>query len=32
MMELTVVQNKIDEIRGLKVMVDRDLAVMYGYI
>ncbi|MDO5664896.1 MAG: ORF6N domain-containing protein [Bacteroidia bacterium] len=29
-MELTVIQNLIYEIRGQKVMIDRDLAEMYG--
>lgn len=29
-MEKTVIQNKIYEIRGQKVMIDRDLAEMYG--
>ncbi len=30
MEQLTVIQNKIYEIRGQKVMLDRDLAQMYG--
>lgn len=30
MMELQLIQNKIYEIRGQKVMLDRDLAEMYG--
>ena len=30
MEELQVIQNKIYEIRGTKVMLDRDLAEMYG--
>lgn len=30
MSELQLIQNKIYEIRGLKVMLDRDLADMYG--
>ena len=29
-MEIAVIQNKIYEIRGQKVMIDRDLAEMYG--
>jgi hypothetical protein len=29
-MELQVIQNKIHEIRGCKVMIDRDLAELYG--
>lgn len=29
-MEITVIQNKILEIRGQKVLLDRDLAEMYG--
>lgn len=29
-MEIEVIQNKIYEIRGQKVMIDRDLAEMYG--
>lgn len=29
-MELQAIQNKIHEIRGLKVMLDFDLAEMYG--
>jgi hypothetical protein len=29
-MELQYVQNKIYLIRGLRVMIDRDLAEMYG--
>ena len=29
-MELQAIQNKIYEIRGTKVMLDRDLAEMYG--
>ena len=29
-MELTVIQNKIIEVRGQKVLLDRDLAEMYG--
>ena len=29
-MELSIIQNKIYEIRGRKVMLDRDLAEMYG--
>lgn len=29
-MEIAVIQNKIYEIRGHKVMIDRDLAEMYG--
>jgi len=29
-MELLVIQNKIYEIRGYRVMLDFDLAVMYG--
>ena len=29
-MELQAIQNKIYEIRGLKVMLDFDLAEMYG--
>jgi hypothetical protein len=29
-MELQVIQNKIYEIRGVKVMLDRDLAAIYG--
>lgn len=30
MMELQVIQSKIYQIRGQKVMLDRDLADMYG--
>lgn len=30
MSELQLIQNKIYEIRGQKVMLDRDLADMYG--
>lgn len=30
MNELQIIQNKIYEIRGQKVMLDRDLAEMYG--
>ena len=29
-MELSLIQNKIYEIRGQRVMLDRDLAEMYG--
>jgi ORF6N domain. len=29
-MELQIIQNKIYEIRGQRVMIDRDLAEMYG--
>ena len=29
-MELQTIQNKIHEIRGMKVMLDFDLAEMYG--
>jgi hypothetical protein len=29
-MEITIIQNKIIEIRGLKVLLDRDLAVIYN--
>ena len=29
-MELKIIQNRIYEIRGCKVMIDRDLAEMYG--
>lgn len=29
-MEIAVIQNKIYEIRGQEVMIDRDLAEMYG--
>ena len=29
-MELHIIQSKIHEIRGCKVMLDRDLAEMYG--
>jgi len=29
-MELTIIQNKIHELRGCKVMLDFDLAAMYG--
>ena len=28
-MELQIIQNKIYEIRGLKVILDKDLALMY---
>jgi hypothetical protein len=28
-MELQIIQNKIYEIRGLKVILDKDLAIMY---
>ena len=28
--DLQIIQNKIYEIRGQRVMLDRDLAVMYG--
>lgn len=30
MKEITVIQNKIYEIRGQRVMLDRDLAELYG--
>ena len=30
MNEITVIQNKIYEIRGQRVMLDRDLAALYG--
>lgn len=30
MNDITVIQNKIYEIRGLRVMLDRDLATLYG--
>ena len=30
MNEITVIQNKIYEIRGQRVMLDRDLAMLYG--
>jgi hypothetical protein len=29
-MQLSLIQNKICEIRGQKVMIDRDLAALYG--
>lgn len=29
-MELQIIQNKIYEIRGQRVMIDRDLAELYG--
>lgn len=29
-MEIQLIQNKIYEIRGLRVMLDHDLAEMYG--
>jgi len=29
-MELQIIQNKIHEIRGHKVMLDSDLAILYG--
>jgi hypothetical protein len=31
-MELQVIQSKIYEIRGLKVILDRDLAQMYEFL
>jgi hypothetical protein len=29
-MQLTIIQKKIFEVRGQKVMLDRDLAALYG--
>ncbi len=29
-MEIQIIQNKIYEIRGYRVMIDRDLSEMYG--
>lgn len=29
-MELQIIQNKIHEVRGVRVMLDKDLAELYG--